>query len=84
MICLMLDQHELMVDVLRAAGGHPVEPYLPEGYNGMRADNVSSKSNRRGPRAAMASAFLIGVAFQFRTGPKNHFRKSTIVSMVNQ
>lgn len=83
MICLMMDQHELMVDVLRAAGGHHVEPYLPKGYNRTRADNVSSQSNRHGPRAATVSAFLIGVAFQLGTGPKNHFRSGTIVSMVN-
>jgi len=36
----MTDQHELMVEVLRCAGGDAVEDHLPSGYGGKKADIV--------------------------------------------
>lgn len=41
----MTDQHQLMIDVLRAAGGQEVEDLLPRGYQGSRADVVFRQAN---------------------------------------
>lgn len=88
MICLMMDQHELMVDVLRAAGGHPVEPYLPEGYNGRRADilfadppvvvEVKSIGSDRAASTEVADALGVMFAKNITNGAPVITEKTTI------